>query len=501
MNSAPVTAWRCSVCGYVHAGPEPPELCPVCGAGRTEFAPYAEPAAEAKVDEPNRWRCMNCGCFHDGAEPPEVCPICGAARVRFEAAREVRPGSEPSVTRVVIVGAGVAGVSAAETIRRESPNSPITLISADPEPPYYRLNLTRYLAGEIARATLPMHPQSWYEEQRVELVRGATVTRIFPDTKRIAVEDTRSIPYERLLLALGSHPFVPPLEGAERDGVFTLRTAADADEILRRTNPGDRCVCIGGGVLGIEAAGALARRNRRVTMLEGHGWLMPRQLNPAAAGYLERHMRRIGVDVLKNARTRKIAGNGAVTGVLLEDGTTLPAQLVILATGVRPNTALARKAGIEVNNGIVVDNHLRTSAPDVFAAGDVAEHNGQVYGSWAPAQYQGSIAALNMLGVPTVFGGLPRSNTVKALGLDLTSIGRFEPEDGTYLALEQEEESSYAEFVFRDGRMVGAILVGRAELAGAVKKAVESAADFSGLLKTSPACADVIRRLEKHDPR
>jgi nitrite reductase (NADH) large subunit len=139
---------------------------------------------------------------------------------------------------------------------------------------------------------------------------------------------------------------------------------------------------------------------------------------------------------------------------------------------------------------------MRTSQADIFAAGDVAEHNGQVYGSWAASQFQGSIAALNAAGIPTQFGGLPRSNTVKALGLDLTSIGKFMPEDGSYIIVEEEKESAYLEFVFRDGRMQGAILIGHPELATSAKKAIESGKDFSALVSSNPKCADIVGHLE-----
>lgn len=488
-------AWRCGVCGYVHAGGEAPDSCPVCGAAATDFEPHAEGASASATATADRWQCLNCNYVHDGGEPPSECPVCGASSERFEAAPKALPAGVSAVARIVIVGGGVAAVSAAETIRKTSPGSSIVLVSCDPELPYYRLNLTRYLAGEIERADLPMHPLEWYQEQGIELVADSTVEIIDTAGRRVVLQDGPSFPYEKLLLATGSHPFTPPIEGVHRQGVFALRTIVDADAILARAGSGARCVCIGGGVLGIETAGALARQGTETALLEGHDWLMPRQLNRVAAGYLERYMQAIGVTIIKNARAKAITGGDTVTGVALQDGRIVETDVVILATGVRPNTALARKAGIEVNTGVIVDNHMRTSAPDVFAAGDIAEHNGQVYGSWAASQYQGSIAALNMLGIPTAFGGLPRSNSVKALGLDLTSIGKFMPEDGGDQVLEQQEKSSYLSFVFRDGRLIGAILVGHAELAGVVKKAIESGVSFATILQGSPTCADVIRHL------
>lgn len=488
-------AWRCTVCGYIHVGATAPDECPVCGAAQTEFESYVAPEATRPEARVTRWQCLSCNYVHEGSEPPDVCPVCGAAKDKFEAARAAPSGSGARAIRVVIAGGGIAGVSAAETIRRVSPEASITLLALDPELPYYRLNLTRYLAGEITRDKLPIHPAAWYAEQRIELGCGAMVERIVPEARQVVLGDHRTISYEKLILTLGSHCYVPSLAGTQLHGVIALRTAADADEILRRIGEGARCVCIGGGVLGIETAGALAQRGADVTMLESHDWLMPRQLNRKAADILQRHIQSIGVKVVKNAKTREITRDERVTGVALEDGRVLPAELVVLATGVRPNTALARKTGIEVNTGIVVNNHLECSLPDMFAAGDVAEHNGQVYGAWAASQYQGSIAGLNAVGIRTAFGGLPRSNTLKALGLDITSIGRFQPEDGSYIVVESEALTAYLEFVFRDGRMVGAILIGHSELAAPVKKAVESGADFSELLQAAPTCADVVRRL------
>lgn len=486
--------WRCGVCGYVHAGAEAPDLCPVCGASASEFEPYVD-AAPASAPLADRRRCVNCGYIHEGVEPPEACPVCGAAGERFEPAPAAGMKAGAGAVQAVIVGGGIAALSAAETIHNASSESEIVLVTREPELPYYRLNLTRYLAGEVDRDALPIHPLEWYAENRVRLVPDSSAETVDVQGKRVVLQDGNIIPYGKLLLAMGSHPFVPPVEGVHRQGVFALRTLTDVDAILAKAGAGAACLCVGGGVLGIEAAGALARQGTSVALLESHDWLMPRQLNRTAAGYLERYMQAIGVEVLKNARTKKILGGDTVTGVALQDGRVVDADVVILATGVRPNTAMARRSGIEVGNGIVVDNHMRTSAPDVFAAGDVAEHNGQVYGAWAASQYQGSIAGLNMVGVPTAFGGLPRSNTIKALGLDLTSIGKFTPDDGSYHVVEQQEKTSYELFVFRDGRMVGGILVGHAELASPVRRAVESSQSFADLLTDRVTCADVMDRL------
>lgn len=483
MVNAGTKSFRCSICGYIHIGADAPNSCPICGAVKAEFKPHEEFAQGAAATvKTSRWKCINCNYIHEGDEPPNFCPVCGVDKEKFEAAGVETQSSGAQATSVVIIGAGIAGISAAETIRSVSPESKVTAISMETEHPYYRLNLTRLIGNEISRDTLPIHPAEWYSKNNIELIRNEWVEEIGKDYKQVRLMNGKIITYEKLIITAGAHAFYPPIPGAGLEGVLTLRTTTEADEIIKLSQNGKKCVCIGGGILGIETAGAIARRGMEVTLLENYAHLMPRQLNAKAAKILETHLLSGGVKVLKNASTKEIIGNGRVSEVLLQDGTALKADLVILATGVRPNTVLARKAGIEVNNGIVVDNYLKTSYPDIYAAGDVAEHNGVLYGTWAPAQFQGKIAALNALGIATTFGGIPRSNTVKLLGLDLTSIGKFNPEDGSYVVIEKEEVNSYMEFVFHDGKLVGSILLGLAELAAHVKKAIDEGVNFTDAL-------------------
>ncbi len=430
-------AWRCLVCGYVHRGDEPPETCPVCGAPASDFEPYAESAAPETV----------------------------------ETAKAVR---------VVIVGAGIAGLSAAESVRKTSPDAPVTLLSQEDELPYYRLNLTRLLAGEIDEAALPIHPASWYDENRIELIRGGEVVRLDVEGRAVELADGRAIAWEKLILASGASAWVPPLAGADLDGVRVLRSVADARGLAGMVRPGLRVVCIGGGILGLETAGAFARRGAEVTLLEGHDFLMPRQLCRRAGDVLGEYVEGLGIKLRRNARTKAIVGDRRAEGVELEDGSKLDADVVVVATGVRSNTRLAKGAGLEVNQGILVDHRLAASHPDVHAAGDAAEHGGVLYGSWHAAQYQGSIAGMNAAGSSVEFGGLPRSHTLKVLGLDMTSVGRFEPADGNERAVEDESGRNYRRFVFHGTRLVGGILLGDTGLASKLSKAVEQEMVFSG---------------------
>jgi len=469
-------------------------MCPICGSPRDAFESHTPEVKTAAVSKVQNWRCLNCGYVHSGPEPPELCPVCGAPQDCFEPLSDTagKVAQVEKAGKVVVIGAGIAGLAAVEAIRTASPDTDVTLISKENRPPYYRLNLTRYLAGEINEEELSIKSQSWFEENRIELLLNAEVSKLNLTGKTIELHNSQSVSFDKLILTVGAHPFMPPFPGAYRDGVVNLRTLADAKEILKSDLTGKKCTCIGGGLLGLETAGALARRGAEVTLLEGHGWLLPRQLNQIAGEILAGHVESSGIKLRTKARTQEILGDERVRGVLLDDQSIIDTDLVVVATGIRSNSYLARTAGLDVNQGIVVDNLLKTSHPDVFAAGDVAEHRGLVYGTWAPAQYQGSIAGMNAAGANAEFGGIPRSNALKVLQLELFSIGQIEPADGSYDAIEKQIDEQYFRFVFHDSHLVGAILLGDAKLATQVKKAVEGRHDFSGLLAKHPAAGEVL---------
>jgi nitrite reductase (NADH) large subunit len=485
--------WCCTVCGYLHLGEAAPDCCPVCGATPELFEACAVPPAPAPVKSaPSSWRCMNCDHIHQGAAPPDCCPVCGVGPDQFEPVAEQKPGvaGQALAGSIVIVGGGIAGLSAAEAARSAAPEASVTLICQEDELPYYRLNLTRYLAGEIAARDLPVHPSSWYAEQRIAVLSGVEVTALNPSAGSISLKRRPDLSYDRLVLAMGAHPSVPPLPGADRDNVVTLRTLRDAEAILEKSGPGTSCVIIGGGVLGLEAAAALARRGVKVTLMEGFDWLLPRQLSRAAGERLAAEVVALGIGLVCGAKVKELLGDRQVRSVLLETGEELPAGLVIIATGVRSNSYLARLAGLEVDSGVVVDQHLCTSAPGIYAAGDLAEHLGMVYGTWAPAQFQGTIAGMNAAGGSAVFAGIPRSNSIKVLGVDLFSIGLVHPDDASYQVYE-EDKGHYQQYVFRDSHLVGAVLVGDTALAPALKKLIETGTSCAALLAGATGAREI----------
>lgn len=486
--------WVCLVCGYVHRGNTPPEACPVCGASASDFERQADsPSVSASVS--GEWHCLICGYVHAGDVPPDACPVCGASADEFERPANVatvQMNVQTGSRRILIIGGGIAGITAAESARDACPNATITIVSKESSLPYYRLNLTRYLAGEVRAEQLPVHPESWYAERDIRLLLGETAAAIEPEGHMVRLESGAAEPFDKLILACGAHAFIPPIEGVDLDGVTCLRTRDDADGILDVVQPGTSWIVIGGGILGLETAGALAQRGLRITVIENFDWLLPRQLDKPAAERLHAFVAAKDIELRYQGKTQAIEGEGKVRGIRLADGEFLPADGVIIAAGVRPNSHLARKAGIEVNQGVVVDAHLTTSHPDILAVGDVAEHRGIVYGLWEPARYQGSIAGLNAAGIPTEFAGLPRANTLKVLGIDLFSIGTTTPSDGSFTVLREEIDGNYYAFLFRDNALAGAILVGNTHLSAALAKSIKTHHDCSALLRGNARAKDAI---------
>ena len=485
-------SWCCTVCGYLHRGDSPPECCPVCGATPDLFeAAAAEQAAPVK-DVPHQWRCLNCDYLHEGDAPPDACPVCGVGPDQFEPVTPAEQNSPSLGTTgsIVVVGGGIAGLSAAEAARSAAPRATVTIVTREPELPYYRLNLTRYLAGEITDGDLPIHPESWYADHGITVLLETEVTSIDTTGKSLRLKGSPDLAYDRLILAMGAHPSVPAIPGVNRENVATLRTRRDAEWILGHCSAGARCVIVGGGILGLETAAALARRQVHVSLLEGFEWLLPRQLNRAASERLAAQARALGIDLVCGACIRQFDGDERVRSVVLDSGQAITADLVIMAAGVRSNSYLARLAGLSVSDGVVVDNQLRTSDPHIYAAGDLAEHQGIAYGTWAPSQFQGTIAGMNAAGGEVSFAGIPRSNILKVLGVDMFSIGQVHPEDASYRLFE-ENGDHYDLFVFRDSRMVGAILVGDTTIAPAIKKLIETHASCADLLAAATDARDI----------
>jgi nitrite reductase (NADH) large subunit len=288
--------------------------------------------------------------------------------------------------------------------------------------------------------------------------------------------------YDRLLLATGGYPFVPPFGGVEQEGVFVLRTLEDALAIKAYASQVQSVLVVGGGLLGLETARALLAPGRRVSVLEIAPHLLPRQLDVTGAQVLQARLEAMGLHIETAAVTESILGNGCAEGVRLRDGSVVNGELVLLSTGIRSQTELARKAGLEVNRGIVVDEQLRTSAPEVYAAGDAAEFDGAVYGIIPAAMEQARAAAVNMVnGGSATYGGTVPSTTLKIVGIDLTCLGDSTIDGEEYIILRYSDQRAgvYKRLALREGKIVGAILLGDTQDARWLQQLIVTERDVS----------------------
>ena len=383
--------------------------------------------------------------------------------------------------RHVIIGNGVAGITAAaELADREA--GEIEVYAAEPYPYYFRPQLPRFLGGEISQDRLIARPPSWYEERGIVVHLDAPVARLEPDQKRIVLEDGSEVAYDRLLLAIGGLPFVPPIEGSDKEGVFTLRTLEDALAIKAYAPRCERAVVIGGGLLGLESARGLQGLGLPVTALEFFPRLLPRQLDEEGAAVFRTMVEDLDIGVAVGANTQEILGDGTVEGVVLQDGREFPAQLVLVATGMRCNAGLAAEAGLEVERGVVVDDHLRTSAPDVYAAGDVTSFKGRSWGIIPQAREQAVVAAANMAGADLVYQEIVPSTTLRIAGIHLTSCGKepsAEEADWTVYRQADPAAGAYKKLALEDDVAVQAIVIGDRALARRLEALVTQGAKVS----------------------
>jgi NADPH-dependent 2,4-dienoyl-CoA reductase/sulfur reductase-like enzyme/ferredoxin len=418
--------------------------------------------------------------------PVEVSPT--PERVSSKATKQIEGFAfDPEVTRVVVIGNGIAGVTAADHVRRRHPDCTIDVVADEPYPLYNRMGIARLVYGSSALVGLQLLPQAWYDDNRVTCYLNTAAQKIDTAAREVTLGTGETLAYDRLILAMGSDSFTPPLDGYGVPGTFVLRRAADAFAIRSfvQRHHAQSAVIAGGGLLGLEAAYAIRKVGPAVTVLERGTRLLSRQLDERSAELLREYLEGLGLKIQIGAETASLKSeDGRLNGVELKDGRTLPADVFLVAAGITPLVELARAAGIEVGRGVVVDDALRTSADGVFAIGDLAEHRGRIYGLWPAAVEQGEVAAENAVGGARTYEGTVPVTILKVVGVELLSIGRFEGEAGdTVIVLEDGEEHSYRKLVISDGEIVGAILIARQSDAPLVTAAAKDRRDVSALIE------------------
>ncbi|MBL8359279.1 MAG: NAD(P)/FAD-dependent oxidoreductase [Rubrivivax sp.] len=368
--------------------------------------------------------------------------------------------------KLVLVGNGMAGVRALEELLRIAPDLyDITVFGAEPHPNYNRILLSPVLAGEQTVEQIILNPLAWYAEHGITLHTGRKVTTIDRVKRVVIADDGTSAPYDRLLLATGSVPFVPPIPGKELPGVISYRDIADTEAMIDAAARYRHAVVIGGGLLGLEAANGLKARGMDVTVVHLMPWLMERQLDATAGGLLQQQLEARGIAFRTGASTEALQGgaDGRVRSVRLKGGEEIPADLVVMSAGIRPNVALAESAKLLCNRGIVVSDTMQTvTDPRIYAVGECAAHRGIAYGLVAPLFEQGKVCATHLaeFGIGR-YTGSTTSTKLKVTGIDLYSAGDFAGGDGTEeIVLNDPAGGVYKKLVIRDDKLVGACLYG-----------------------------------------
>jgi len=376
--------------------------------------------------------------------------------------------------RIIAVGNGIASTMFAKSVRENDSAVDIDVFAKEKYHYYPRPNLIDFLADRIPFERIFAFPEEWYAKQNINIHLSEPVRNILPDSNEVEIDGGQKEKYDKLFLALGSHSFVPPFKGADKEGAFTLWNIEDAYAILEYLNDHRNVVIIGGGLLGLEIARAVKNRGADVQVVEFFDRLLPRQLDSEGASILQESIENMGIKVRVGAATEEIMGGKAVSGLRFKGGETLDAGMAIIAAGARPNLDIAGNAGLQTEKGVVVDDYLRTSDPDIFAAGDVVQHKGRVYGIIPASFDQAKIAAANVLGKDKPYQGTVPSNTLKVVGIYLSSVGLVNPEQGESEELRAavREEGIYKKIVMKDGIIAGAIWMGTKKGIGEISRLI-----------------------------
>lgn len=390
----------------------------------------------------------------------------------------------------LIIGNGVAAIGAIEAIRQVDRDNPITLISSEPSRVYGRPLISSLLAGKVREKDIFYRPEDFYEKNKVNPLLGETVTLINTEKKQVELKSGGVLSFDRLLIATGGVPFVPPIKGHNGPDVYFFTTLEDARKLEGLVGKAKNMVVLGGGLIGLKAAESLHDRGIKITVVELADRILSAAFDTEAGGIIAKRLAEVGIDLILNdsiteiARTRK-----RVKAVVLKDGRRVQCEAVVIAIGVVPNKELAEKAGIKVNRGILTDAKMETSVPGVYAAGDVAEAEDMLLGEkrvtpiWPNAYIQGRHAGLAMAGKARSYAGSISMNSIEFYGIPTVSVGVSNPPAAGFEVLTRSEplRGLYRKIVLRDGRIVGAVLVGRIERSGVLSGLINNRVDVESI--------------------
>ncbi|WP_027400080.1 FAD-dependent oxidoreductase [Anaerovorax odorimutans] len=419
----------------------------------------------AKPSKANKmWKCLVCGEIVPGEEPPQACPVCGVGPEQFVEVEisDIEYSSERE-ENFIIVGNGAAGTTAAEEIRKRNLKCSIEIISDENVIGYNRPMLTKGILTDIDEMNFYIKPAEWYEENNIKVTLNTKVTSIDDKNKNIILLNKETRKYDKLILATGAKSFIPPIKGSDKKGVYAIRTLNDINVIHKELDKVDSVAVIGGGILGLEAAWQFKKSGKDVTVIEKSQGLMVKQLDDKASALLRDAAEKVGINVLTGAGIEEITGTDKATGVKLSNGVIADGQIVVLSTGVRQNTDLAKEIGAEVERSIVVNEKMETSVADIYACGDCAQYDGANFAIWSQAIEMGKVAGINAVGDESNYETVIPSNAFQGMNIQLFALGdNGRDPDKKYKSFEifDDAKHTYEKLYFVNNRFCGGILLG-----------------------------------------
>ncbi|MBE5965641.1 MAG: NAD(P)/FAD-dependent oxidoreductase [Lachnospiraceae bacterium] len=399
---------------------------------------------------------------------------------------------------IVIIGGGIAAVNAIKAIRELDQASEIHLIQNEHYYPYYRIRLTKSLFEPLKIDKLLIQKQDWYEQNKVHLYLGREAVAVDTAKNKVSLDNGTELEYVKLLLANGAGNATPKIDGIEKSNVYSIRKFSDIEAI--RANVDDKRVilCIGGGIQNLEAAWAMCSQGKNVTIAEFQDRLMPRQLDAKASEILQNAVKRNNVQILLNTAITKITGSKEANGAVTKNGRLIECDMVIYSVGIRSNTALYENTPLEINRGVIVNHHMKTSLDHVYAAGDIAELDGRVGGLWSIAMEQGKIAGYSIAGKEASYSAAIPVTNMNAFNLSIFSIGEIDENNAAHTLVEESpDDSTYRRIFIKDNRIVGAIIIGNPRNNMLIKKYVENKLSLPDIDFTKAMVEDLIQALNK----
>ncbi len=430
-------------------------------------------------------KCLVCGAIFDASL--EICPVCGVGKENFiEVEAEENTFSNNTEEFYVILGNGAAGFHAAKAIRERDKTGTVVMISDEPWPSYNRPMLTKSIMSGLTAEQIEIEPKAWYEEQNIYQILGRKVQKIDVAAHKVLLDDGNSYHYTRLIYALGSECFIPPISGTDKAGVYAIRRLSDTEKVAARLETAKHAAVIGGGVLGLEAAWELRKAGCQVTVLEMAPVLMGRQLDAAAGQMLKEISESQGIEIRTGVQIEAIEGGAEAEGVKLSDGAVIPAELVVISAGVRANAALAKDAGIDTDRAVIVNERMETSLPDIYACGDCAQHEGVNLGIWPQAVEEGTVAGAQAAGdKDAVYKPVSAALSFNGMNTSLFAAGdNGKQPELIYKTVEFRDPArkQYQKYYFRNNRLCGVILLGDTSRMAEMTEALEKHKTYQEIL-------------------